>query len=448
MTTNETLSIQQPEDILGYVPHMLGYCPEDSLVAITMQGKALGATLRVDLPQRTPSSSRLAAWLAAFSDQIRGYLISDRDADGVLLVVYTDHGWSDHTVTSAATPLLEALQHSLDEVGLPVRDAWLVGSEYWRSAYCSDEQCCPQPGLPVAMITNSHLSAEMVFRGSSIGPSPRSEHQRRNSSDAICLGPKVEAAEARFSLSLSGRWRSERCFDAVLDVWRGVLAGSRHQVHLCAETDEDLIGFLRATLKVPAWRDAVVVMSAAGSECAKSGAEAFGLFSGDDSDPLPFDPYLLGGQCFGAPSGAAGTEEDARRRGGVGGDSERARGGDPVRGEDMDRPGVYTYGDVLLGEQPDIPDWSCMDALQRLLGVLCGDGEQGEASAAALTLQAWVAWCKGRGSHAHACLVRALEACPGYRFAELFTGILGEGSLCGWARSPESAWRRGSGVAS
>lgn len=42
MTSNRTLSIHQPEDILGYIPpHMLGYWPEDSLVAITMQGRSL-----------------------------------------------------------------------------------------------------------------------------------------------------------------------------------------------------------------------------------------------------------------------------------------------------------------------------------------------------------------------------------------------------------------------
>src|SRR5689334_7049742 len=117
MTTNRTLSIHQPEDILGYIPHMLGYWPEDSLVAITMQGKVLGATLRVDLPALGSDD-----WLACFAGQIRDYLIADEAANGVLLAVYTDVGWNDGTVISRTTPLLDFLRGSLDQVDLAVRE--------------------------------------------------------------------------------------------------------------------------------------------------------------------------------------------------------------------------------------------------------------------------------------------------------------------------------------
>jgi hypothetical protein len=50
MTAPEHLTITGPEDVLGFIPHSLGYWPSNSLVAMTMQGKRLGATLRVDLP--------------------------------------------------------------------------------------------------------------------------------------------------------------------------------------------------------------------------------------------------------------------------------------------------------------------------------------------------------------------------------------------------------------
>src|SRR6478672_6700707 len=50
MTAPDHLRITGPEDILGFIPHSLGYWPENSLVAMTMEGKRLGATLRVDLP--------------------------------------------------------------------------------------------------------------------------------------------------------------------------------------------------------------------------------------------------------------------------------------------------------------------------------------------------------------------------------------------------------------
>ncbi|PRB42911.1 hypothetical protein CQ020_05230 [Arthrobacter sp. MYb23] len=412
MTSNRTLSIHQPEDILGYIPHMLGYWPEDSLVAITMQGKVLGATLRVDLPNLASLEAR-----AGFADQIRSFLIADEEANGVVLAVYTDSGWEDGTVVRQAIPLLKALQLSLDEVDLSVRDAWLVGSEYWRSAYCTDLQCCPVPGLPVERIKNSRLSAELVYSGSSIGPSPRSALERPRLASPGAVDPLVLAAESRYGKQILGRWRSERCLDAILAVWHHVLNRVEAGRPLRSGEDARIMGFLRTTLRVPAWRDAVVVMAAAGMDSAKSGASAFGLFVDDDNDGnTPFDPQELG-----VEEPVAATAKVL-----------------PELSTDED---VFTYGDVLLGMRPDMPCWTALDALQTVLAGLCVDDESGVVPAAALTLQGWIAWCKGRGSIAHACLSGAEAAQPGYRLAELLMDLLGTGTICPWARSSSTAWR-------
>ncbi|AFR28576.1 DUF4192 domain-containing protein [Arthrobacter sp. Rue61a] len=410
MTSNRTLSIHQPEDILGYIPHMLGYWPEDSLVAITMQGKVLGATLRVDLPKLGSLQAR-----SYFADQIRNFLVADEDANGVVLAVYTDTGWADGSVSRQAMPLLEALQLSLDEVDLSVRDAWLVGSDYWRSAYCTNVECCPDPGLPVDRIKNSRLSAELVYMGSSIGPSPRSASGKPQLARPGVLDPLVLAAESRYGKQILSSWRSERFLDAVLAVWCHVLGRCEANDPLQPGVDAELMGFLRTTLRVPSWRDAVVVMAAAGMESAKSGAAAFGLLV-EDSGDTPFDPQELGVLGLVVPADNVTS----------GGNSSRD---------------VFTYGDVLLGMQPDMPRWSTLDALQKVLAGLCVDGESGVVPAAALTLQGWISWCKGHGSFAHACLSRAVAAQPGYRLAELLMDLLGEGTICPWARNAGTAWR-------
>ncbi|UKA51497.1 DUF4192 domain-containing protein [Arthrobacter sp. FW305-123] len=411
MTSNRTLSIHQPEDILGYIPHMLGYWPEDSLVAITMQGKTLGATLRVDLPHLGSFEAR-----AFFADQIRSFLIADEDANGVVLAVYTDSGWEDGNVVRQTIPLLEALQLSLDEVDLSVRDAWLVGSEYWRSAYCTDVQCCPVPGLPVERIKNSRLSAELVYRGSSIGPSPKRAQGKAATAAPGVLDPRVLAAESRYGKQILGRWRSAHCMAAVLAVWHHVLIRAEAGQLPAPGTDAHIMGFLRATLKIPAWRDAVVVMAAAGMESAKTGASAFGLFVDQECSDTPFDPQELGIPL--PVLSAAAAVPDGHTEG-----------------------DVFTYGDVLLGMQPDMPCWSMLDSLQRVLAGLCVEGESGIVPAASLTLQGWIAWCKGRGSIAHACLIGAEAAQPGYRLAELLLDLLGQGTICAWARSSSTAWR-------
>jgi len=414
MTSDRTLSVHQPEDILGYIPHMLGYWPEESLVAMTMQGKVLGATLRVDLP--LPGSPQA---LAHFADHIRSFLIADEDADGVILTIYTDSGWEDGEVVRHSVPLLQALQLSLDEVGLSVRDAWLVGSEYWRSAYCSDLHCCPVPGLPVDRIKNSRLSAELVYRGSAVGQPPESALRGPRT-----LDPRVLAAETRYGKKILGKWRSEHCLDAVLSVWNHVLKRVKAGHALHPDVDVQTMGFLRASLRVPAWRDAVVVMAAAGRGAAKSGALAFNLFVADhESCDAPFDLRELGLELR-EPVLASRLPSAAT-----------------LPSEEETAAHLFTYGDVLLGLQPVRPCWSTLDALEEVLAQLCAHDEAGVVPAAALTLQGWIAWCKGRGSVAHACLTKAVAAQPGYRLAELLMDLLGRGSICPWARSSSTAWR-------
>lgn len=436
MTTNETLSIYQPEDILGYIPHLLGYWPEDSLVAITMQEKTLGATLRVDLPRSNAPRVR-----AAFAEYVRNHLLADEQANGVVLALYDDAGWEDGSVASRAMPLLVALQQALETVGLSVQDAWLVGDEYWRSAFCTNPDCCPVPGLPVEQIRNSRINAEMVYRGSSVGSSPQSQVDPPRLALPGKPGEGVLQAELGFQGQFIGAWRSQLCLDAVMGAWRQVL--DRPWTHggsvpdqawtvqgFDGPTADGLVGFLRASLTVPPWRDAVMVMAAAGVRSAKAGAESFELFDEDVSSTLPFNLLELGLQA--GPEGWGRQDAKAFKTPGS--------QGKPVQQGPPALDGLFSYGEVLLGVQPRIPDWQLLDALQRVLSFLCFEEEEGEAAAAALTLQGWIAWCKGSGSFAHACLDRALAARPGYRLAELLDEILGQGTVNGWARRPESAW--------
>ncbi|MEC3852334.1 DUF4192 domain-containing protein [Paenarthrobacter ureafaciens] len=431
MTIKQTLSIHQPEDVLGYIPHLLGYWPRESLVAITMQGKALGATLRVDLP---PADNPHAH--ADFAAYVRNQLLADERADGVLLALYSAAGWDDGSVLDWTMPLLGILQEALAPVDLTVRDAWLIGDDYWRSAFCTDLSCCPVPGLPLERIHNSRISAEMVYRGSTVGAAPDSTVDPPKL--ALPGRPAVDVLEAeqRFEDQLLESGRSECCFDAVLDAWAQVL-------ERCPRADglgpsdiagavfggpagSELMGFLRATLAVPAWRDAVIVMAAADVASAKAGGRAFDLFSGDNSSSLPFDPLALGLAM--PPAAAAGAASNGR--------SPEETGDTLLDG----MPGVPSYGGVLLGEEPEIPDWRLLDSLGRILSALSYDDEEGGLAAAALTLQGWVAWAKGNGSLAHASLLRAAAAHPGYRLADLLDDVLGQGTICGWARRPESAW--------
>ena len=93
-----------------------------------------------------------------------------------------------------------------------------------------------------------------------------------------------------------------------------------------------------------------------------------------------------------------------------------------------------------MGVAPDVPDWEGLDALDRILGQLAATG--GRAAAAALTLQGWVSWCRGRGSYSAVYLDQALKLEPGYRLAELLLDLVGRGTLCGWAARKDAAWQK------
>ena len=460
MTAPDHLRITGPEDILGFIPHSLGYWPSSSLVAMTMQGKRLGATLRVDLPNPESPEAPGSAGPGVFARSVVSYLEADDEADGSLLAFFTD---SDADPDGAPwAELLAELEGELADAGMPVRDAWLVGADYWRNAYCVDPSCCAPPGRPVDEIRNSRLNAEMVFRGSSVGAAPGDGLL----TPAGPADPAVLKSQQDWAELFSPRTRDSVQFGQVLDVWSRVLNAAAPLPKLPAA----LTGYLRASLCVLPWRDAVLVMAAAGPEAAERGAEEFGMFDAGAPDTGAAGPGASDPRAPGAGKSATGkpaTGKSATGRGatGRGGSLPASRppgvraavplpplDGFPPR-EPRRRgagrgsafvkqqpPGVAGYGEVLLGLAPPVPDWTAMASLERVLEQIGTAG--GEAGAAALTGRGWIEWCRGKGSYAHALFSRADQEHPGYRLAELLDELAGRGTLCGWAGRRETAWQR------
>lgn len=434
--TTDHLTIRGPEDILGFIPHTLGYWPSNSLVAMTMQGKRLGATLRVDLPpEHQPEFGHYARTVGS-------YLEADEEADGSLLIIFSNDGWDQltgetrHGVSPrlsdppavAHSELLAAVEEVLESSGMPVRDVWLVGEDYWRNADCTDDSCCPLPGRSLDEVRDSRLNAEMVFRGSSVGPGPDTPAGRSSQVKQGVPDPMMTAAQLAWAGRFANRTASRKQFDAVLDVWSSALAEVPAQ-----PPPPEVSGFLRASLCIPSWRDAVLVMAAAGAEAAIHGAEDFGVFqpddddhSDDDSDDGPYRPDVTGSLPAVTPADGQGPKAKAAR---------------PYSGASVPNYAVPNYGEVLLGLAPRLPNWTLMDRLEKLL-VQLDEPNGGEASAAALTGRGWIEWCRGRGSYAHSLLEQATEVLPGYRLAELLNEVAQRGMVCGWAARREAAWQK------
>jgi hypothetical protein len=441
MTAPDHLRITGPEDILGFIPHSLGYWPASSLVAMTMQGKRLGATLRVDLPDPETPAGPGAAGPVAFARSVVSYLEADDEADGSLLAFFTGNDTEADPDGTPWAELLAELERALAGAGMPVRDAWLVGADYWRNAYCVDPSCCAPPGRPVDEIRNSRLNAEMVFRGSTVGAAPGTDLRPA----AGPVDPAVLEAQREWAQLFSSRARDQAQFAQVLDVWSRVLNAAPPLPKLPAA----LMGYLTASLCVLPWRDAVLVMAAAGPEAAERGAEEFGVFddvasgAGARDWRAPDAGAPRAGRSGSLPESGPGAKAPAplppldgfpprepRRRA-------AGRGSAFVK---QPPPEVAGYGEVLLGLAPPVPDWTRMASLERAFEQLGEAG--GEAGAAALTGRGWIEWCRGKGSYAHALFSRADQEHPGYRLAALLDELASRGTLCGWAGRRETAWQR------
>ena len=298
--------------------------------------------------------------LAGFARHVVSYLQADDAADGSLLAFFTDTDTdtnSDSDGDTAWAGLLKELELALEAAGMPLRDAWIIGAEFWRNAYCSDPGCCGPTGRPVEQIRNSRLNAEMVFRGSSVGAAPGAQGTTPVSRS---VDPAVHAAESGWAEQFSPRRRDRAQFAQVLDIWTMVLQTATAREHpsglapdtkapgaRAADTDApnhkapnrnapgkrssdthdardldpqsagqpleltpELTGYLRASLCIPSWRDALLVMAAAGRTAAERGAEDFGIFdpqAGSGSPPVSRPgptPSPIPGPTSGSTSGS------------------------------------------------------------------------------------------------------------------------------------------------
>lgn len=392
----DALCVREPEDLLGYIPHALGDWPRESLVAVTLGAGSVGVSVRVDLPDALGPAD-----LTHFAETLCDYLATDPLADSAMLALYSAAEWREID-TPPHGETVTAVQLALADVGLPLLDAWLVGERTWRSVLCGRSACCPWPGEPVETITASRVSAELVYQGSSFGS-----------------GAPPERMEAAARLErLEGRpeaWWDPCTFAAALAAWEETLSTGR------IPADERL-GLLAASLLRPALRDAVVAAAALGGAAAWQGSRAVGVL-----EPWPDGadaglPALAGGLS----TGEAGT---------------LVREWEERHAHEVDVDAALEFGAVILGRTRDRPRWERIDRLERIMRVLV-EREEPEVRAPALAVLGWIFWARGRGSKASGFLRRALSAAPGYRFADLLVRVVEGGEVAGWARSPETAWRR------
>lgn len=153
-----------PQEVLAFVPHALGFQPEESLVLVSLRPPRgrLGLTIRCDLgPIASPDGAEI---LTAMAAHLRGDM-----ARQVLCILYT-HGTVAEARARAETR--RAVAAVEEASGMPdLREVWLVTPTGYGAFDCTNSECCPPRGRSLEELASSRVAAEFAVRGSA----PRSQ---------------------------------------------------------------------------------------------------------------------------------------------------------------------------------------------------------------------------------------------------------------------------------
>jgi hypothetical protein len=135
-STPPVVRLRSPGEIAAAVPHLCGFQPTESLVAVSLRGDRhrIGLTLRVDL--------------AACPDAAAGEVVARLAHDGASAAVF-----AVYTAEPGARPresLVEALVDACTADGISVMEALHVHDGRWISYTCDHPGCCPVEGTVIA----------------------------------------------------------------------------------------------------------------------------------------------------------------------------------------------------------------------------------------------------------------------------------------------------------
>ena len=229
-------------DLASAVPHLLGFHPADSLVAIALSGprEHVSFTMRLDLLEPC-HDDEVARMTAARMDHA--------GADAVLLFVYTDAPPLGDGLPRRA--LVETISDCLD---VPVREAMLVDDGRVWSYICSDPRCCPpegrelRPDSPGALA----LAAAHALHGNVVLPDR----------DALVATTRAVGGVTAISMrqAISRAWSRDATGDDLIDELCGRVADNSGRL------THDEAAELVVSLHDIAFRDRVISRLAVGDE--------------------------------------------------------------------------------------------------------------------------------------------------------------------------------------
>ena len=239
-------------DLAGAVPHLLGFHPTQSVVAVALSGPRERLTFSMRLDLLEPAyDSEVARMTAA--------RMAHAEADAVLVFVYTDGPAPGDDLPRRG--LVTAIATELD---VALREALLVDDGRVWSYLCSDATCCPPQGRPLRTDSPGALAlaAAYALNGTAVLPDREALVATTRPVTGIAA-MSMSQAIVRASIALARR-RQEPDFVAKSVVFVDDLCDRLADPR--AELSHDEAAELVARLHHVGFRDLVVTRLARGDE--------------------------------------------------------------------------------------------------------------------------------------------------------------------------------------
>ncbi|MGW4898372.1 DUF4192 family protein [Kitasatospora sp. NPDC004240] len=164
----QSVTMRGPADMAELLPYLMGFFPDDSVVAVGLQGPDLhqGGVIRLDIPD---GAAQWPAVAAETADLLIG--LSAQRGPGpeqVLLYLCRDPGEEDDgPVVDRLGPLADALRESFEGRGVLVKESLCVSGGRWWSFLCRGDDCCDPAGHPIRRTTREPgpVAAAAAFAG-------------------------------------------------------------------------------------------------------------------------------------------------------------------------------------------------------------------------------------------------------------------------------------------
>ena len=149
MTTHTATELTSPLDLLAAVPFMVGYHPQNSLVAMALRENKIVMAMRVDFPELDQMGS--------INKTIASHLLREEANEAIIV------GYLPATLT--VKDPLSSLRETIASHEILVKECIEVRDGRYRSTICQDALCCPEVGTPVPFLSDSRVTAEQVAQG-------------------------------------------------------------------------------------------------------------------------------------------------------------------------------------------------------------------------------------------------------------------------------------------